>query len=56
MPVYDYVCRVCDKTNTIERSIHAEADSPECCGTPMDRVFSNFGIIFKGGGFYSTGG
>ena len=56
MPQYEYRCGICKVEYSVERSIHAEASAPICCNTSMDRVFSTFGISFRGGGFYSTGG
>ncbi len=56
MPVYEYRCPVCKIEYSVERSIHAEASNPLCCNSSMERVYSSFGIQFKGGGFYSTGG
>lgn len=56
MPVYEYRCPTCKVEYSVERSIHAESISPICCGTGMERLFSTFGVQFKGGGFYSTGG
>lgn len=56
MAKYEYKCPVCGIQYEVERSIHAEATAPICCGASMERVYNNFGLIFKGGGFYSTGG
>lgn len=56
MPKYEYRCGVCGIQYEVERSIHAEASAPICCEAPMERVYNSFGISFKGGGFYSTGG
>jgi len=48
----------CDTTIEIDRSIHATEEVPICenCGYKMNRSYSTFGITFKGGGFYKTGG
>ena len=52
MPKYDYKCSVCGGQQEVERSIHSDSDSaPICCGASMERVWSNFGIHFKGGGW-----
>lgn len=56
MAKYDYRCSICGIEYEVERSIHAEASAPLCCGAAMERVYGTFGLVFKGGGFYSTGG
>jgi len=58
MPKYEYTCMNCDTTIEIDRSIHATEEVPICenCGYKMNRSYSTFGITFKGGGFYKTGG
>lgn len=56
MPKYEYRCSICNIQYEVERSIHAESVSPFCCGAAMERVYHSFGVAFKGGGFYSTGG
>jgi len=58
VPKYEYACIECDKAYEKERSIHEEAPNYRCdiCGYSLQRVFTPFGIQFKGGGFYKTGG
>ena len=51
---YDYRCVVCGGQQTVERSIHAEADNPVCCGQTMERMYTVPGIKFNASGFYST--
>jgi putative FmdB family regulatory protein len=51
MPKYDYKCAVCGSQQELERSIHAEADNPVCCGKTMERLFTVLGVQFKGGGW-----
>jgi putative FmdB family regulatory protein len=51
MPKYDYKCNACGGQQELERSIHAEADSPVCCNQNMERMFSVPGVQFKGGGW-----
>lgn len=51
MPVYDYKCIVCNAQYSQERSIHAEADTPICCGMNMERVWQATPAHFKGGGW-----
>ena len=57
MPMYEYVCRNCGSRITI-RIPFAELGTtkPSCanCGSPMERVFTPVGIIYKGAGFYTT--
>jgi putative FmdB family regulatory protein len=57
MPKYEYACIQCDLDYEKERSIHEDAPNYVCdvCGYALQRVFSSFGLQFKGGGFYSTG-
>jgi putative FmdB family regulatory protein len=58
MPTYEYNCVNCKINKEIPKSFN-DADSPELCekcGEAMNKVYSTFGIQFKGGGFYSTGG
>lgn len=56
MPVYEYSCITCDKTIEITRSIKDSESIPSCefCGYNMTKVYSPFGIQFKGNGFYKT--
>jgi putative FmdB family regulatory protein len=51
MPKYDYKCNVCGITFEYERSIHAEADTPSCCNTLMERLYSAPSVRFLGGGW-----
>lgn len=58
MPKYDFKCETCQKTC---ESFFPIEDGPApavmCdCGGEAFRVYSNFGIQFKGSGFYKTGG
>lgn len=57
MPKYQYACVQCDKDYEKERSIHDAEPEYVCdeCGYALQRVFTPFGLQFKGGGFYSTG-
>ena len=50
MPIYEYKCVKCQISMELEKSIHEEAD-PNCCGEAMRRVYSSFGITFKGNGW-----
>ena len=56
---YDYRCPKCGIVNTIERSIHAEADAPMCagnCNVLMERIWTAPPVKYNATGFYSTGG
>lgn len=58
MPRYEYACIECDFGIEVVKSFD-EANSVEVCekcGNVMNKVYGTFGIQFKGGGFYSTGG
>jgi putative FmdB family regulatory protein len=56
MATYDYKCKGCDQTITINRSISDKEIIPECfdCDMPLSRVYYSVGVTFNGGGFYST--
>ena len=58
MPKYDYACIQCDLDYEKERSIHEAEPNYVCdkCGYALQRVFTPFGLQFKGSGFYKTGG
>lgn len=58
MPRYEYLCAECNLNIEVTKSF-SEADSIEICkkcNVEMNKVYGTFGIHFKGGGFYSTGG
>ena len=54
MAVYEYKC--CGITTEITASIKDKLITPKCsvCNADMHRVYSPFGISFKGKGFYAT--
>lgn len=57
MPAYEYKCSgSCEGTIIKVRSI--KEDDPgygcETCSLPLERVYSNFGVVLNGPGFYST--
>ena len=58
MPKYGYACIQCDLDYEKERSIHSAEPNYVCdkCGYALQRVFTPFGLQFKGSGFYKTGG
>lgn len=56
MPTYEYACGNCGITVEITASV-SENIAPRCdCGQMMTRKYSAPGIVFKGTGFYKTGG
>jgi len=58
MAVYEYACIQCDLDYEKERPITDAEQEYHCekCGYSLQRVYSQFGIAFKGGGFYTNGG
>jgi putative FmdB family regulatory protein len=56
MPTYEYKCMLCNTYFTIKRSIDERDNEALClaCNNPSIRVINVAGMIFKGGGFYST--
>ena len=58
MPKYEYVCMQCDIEYEHERSIHDKEPEYFCgnCQYAITRIFTPFGLQFKGSGFYKTGG
>lgn len=56
MAKYQYSCLECDTDYEKERSIHEAEPEYFCdkCGYALTRVYTSFGLQFKGGGFYST--
>jgi putative FmdB family regulatory protein len=55
MPTYEYRCKSCDSRFDVWQKM---SDDPlatcPTCGGPIRRVLFPAGIVFKGGGFYST--
>jgi putative FmdB family regulatory protein len=55
MPTYVYHCQSCGSRIEVWQKI---TDDPlttcQTCGAPIHRVLYPAGIVFKGGGFYST--
>ncbi len=45
MPIYPYICRTCNKTEEIVRSM--EHTPPTCCGRPMERHYTEANIKIK---------
>lgn len=40
MPIYDIICKKCEKKDSVFRKIAEYNDLPECCGETMSRVIS----------------
>jgi putative FmdB family regulatory protein len=55
MPIYSYKCTKCDHRFELRQHF---SDDPvtECpvCGSPVRKVITPVGIVFKGSGFYVT--
>jgi putative FmdB family regulatory protein len=56
VPMYDYRCPMCNMTWELELSMEHDLVRCNDCGTQANRIFSAPGVVFKGKGFYSTGG
>jgi putative FmdB family regulatory protein len=57
MALYEYKCSgKCSGIVSKQRSIKEEDPGYDCatCNLPLERVYSNFGVILNGSGFYST--
>ena len=55
MPNYDFKCEKCGSVIEVYMNF-GESTVPVCCQTSMTKVFSAVPIVFKGSGFYKTGG
>ncbi|HNR79494.1 MAG TPA: zinc ribbon domain-containing protein [Mesotoga infera] len=55
MPFYMYECKDCGKTT---EAFQKMSDEPlkvcPSCGGHLKKLLSNVGVVFKGGGYYST--
>jgi putative FmdB family regulatory protein len=55
MPTYEYLCQACGTRFEVWQKM---SDDPittcQACGGPVRRVLYPAGLVFKGGGFYST--
>ena len=59
MPIYEFECTndLCEANLRYEKELKInEPHDVECgfCHEPMRKIYSSFGIQFKGSGFYST--
>jgi putative FmdB family regulatory protein len=58
MPNYDYACKTCEQTITVNRGINDPENKPKClkCMAVMIRVYDSPVVNFNSPGFYSTEG
>lgn len=56
MAAYEYKCSKCNNRTSISRSVSEKDPGYVCqtCNISLIRVYSNIGVAFNGGGFYST--
>ena len=57
MPTYQYACTGADCGNRFELvQSFTDPAASECpvCGSPVRKVYSAVGVVFKGSGFYRT--
>jgi putative FmdB family regulatory protein len=55
VPTYEYKCNECGSQREVIKEF-GDDSVPTCCQVSMTRVWSSTPVIFKTGGFYSTGG
>jgi len=57
-PIYEYICKACNKEYSETRGItepQRQVDCPdENCKATLYRKFGNMAVSFKGDGFYTT--
>ena len=58
MPTYEYRCNKCMSYIQVSRSYNETETDVICpkCNLKSSRIYSAPGIVFKGTGFYKTGG
>ncbi len=55
MPTYEYECEKCrDRFEMVRHFSDPELTTCPRCGSPVRKVISSVGIVFKGSGFYKT--
>jgi len=53
MPSYQYICQSCKGEVEISSPITEPVPEPSCCQSPMQRIWSAVGAVFKGTGWGS---
>ena len=56
MPTYEYECSSCDATHEVVQKMTDATltECPECGHSPIRKLFTGVGVVFKGSGFYRT--
>jgi hypothetical protein len=57
MPAYEYRCTgSCQDIMVRVRDIRENDPGYKCetCNLPLERIYSNVGVVFNGSGYYST--
>ena len=55
MPAYDFRCTECDENFEVTRPMSSTGEERcPACGAVARKVFSPFGVAFKGSGFHNT--
>ena len=54
MPTYEYECSSCDATHEVVQKMTDATltECPECGHSPIRKLFTGVGVVFKGSGFY----
>jgi putative FmdB family regulatory protein len=54
MPTYEYQCKTCGHRFDVFHKVSdpSPKSCPECKSSPISKVFTSVGIIFKGSGFH----
>ena len=56
MPTYEYECSSCNATHEVVQKMTDATltECPECGHSPIRKLFTGVGVVFKGSGFYRT--
>jgi putative FmdB family regulatory protein len=56
VPTYEYECSSCDATHEVVQKMTDATltECPECGHSPIRKLFTGVGVVFKGSGFYRT--
>jgi putative FmdB family regulatory protein len=54
VPTYEYECSSCDATHEVVQKMTDATltECPECGHSPIRKLFTGVGVVFKGSGFY----